>query len=81
MARAGEALYTRLHERTVPTAQRVRRARDARWKTGIHSGLSFLSPTTAAGILVVGSANGRLAWKGASGKTLKAIQDERLASI
>ncbi|WP_223828154.1 DUF4357 domain-containing protein [Halomonas titanicae] len=34
----------------------------------------FLSPTTATGILVGGSANGRLAWKGASGKTLKAIR-------
>ncbi|MFJ5535514.1 DUF4357 domain-containing protein [Vreelandella titanicae] len=41
----------------------------------------FLSPTTATGILVGGSANGRLAWKGVSGKTLKAIQDESLASI
>jgi len=41
----------------------------------------FSSPSTAAGILVGGSANGRLAWKDASGKTLKAIQDERLASI
>ncbi|TMU20315.1 GIY-YIG nuclease family protein [Halomonas sp. ATBC28] len=41
----------------------------------------FSSPSTAAGVLVGGSANGRLAWKDASGKTLKAIQDERLASI
>lgn len=41
----------------------------------------FSSPSTAAGVLVGGSANGRLAWKDASGITLKAIQDERLASI
>lgn len=41
----------------------------------------FSSPSTAAGVLVGGSANGRLAWKDVSGKTLKAIQDERLASI
>lgn len=41
----------------------------------------FSSPSTAAGVLVGGSANGRLAWKDASGKTLKAIQDQRLASI
>lgn len=41
----------------------------------------FSSPSTAAGVLVGGSANGRLAWKDASGKTLEAIQDERLASI
>ncbi|PAU73531.1 GIY-YIG nuclease family protein [Vreelandella alkaliphila] len=41
----------------------------------------FSSPSTAAGVLVGGSANGRLAWKDDSGKTLKAIQDQRLASI
>lgn len=41
----------------------------------------FSSPSTAAGVLVGGSANGRLAWKDASGQTLKAIQDQRLASI
>lgn len=41
----------------------------------------FSSPSTAAGVLVGGSANGRLAWKDARGKILKAIQDERLASI
>ncbi|WP_030069788.1 DUF4357 domain-containing protein, partial [Halomonas alkaliantarctica] len=41
----------------------------------------FSSPSTAAGVLVGGSANGRLAWKDADGKTLKAIQDVRLANI
>ncbi|MGP9551244.1 MULTISPECIES: GIY-YIG nuclease family protein [unclassified Halomonas] len=41
----------------------------------------FSSPSTAAGVLVGGSANGRLAWKDANGKTLKAIQDVRLANI
>ncbi|MGM0856242.1 MAG: GIY-YIG nuclease family protein [Pseudomonadota bacterium] len=41
----------------------------------------FSSPSTAAGVLVGGSANGRRAWKDASGKTLKAIQDERLAAV
>lgn len=41
----------------------------------------FSSPSTAAGVLVGGSANGRRAWKDASGKTLKAIQDDRLAVL
>lgn len=41
----------------------------------------FSSPSTAAGVLVGGASNGRIAWKNANGKTLKAIQDERLASI
>lgn len=41
----------------------------------------FSSPSTAAGVLVGGASNGRTAWKDASGKTLKAIQDERLANI
>ncbi|MEA2118980.1 GIY-YIG nuclease family protein [Halovibrio sp. HP20-50] len=41
----------------------------------------FSSPSTAAGVLVGGASNGRIAWKDASGKTLRAIQDERLASI
>ncbi|MGP9508165.1 GIY-YIG nuclease family protein [Halomonas sp. AOP43-D1-39] len=41
----------------------------------------FSSPSAAAGVLVGGSANGRLAWKDANGKTLKAIQDVRLANI
>lgn len=37
----------------------------------------FGSPSTAAGVLVGGSANGRRAWKDQSGKTLKALQEER----
>ncbi len=41
----------------------------------------FSSPSTAAGVLVGGASNGRIAWKDASGKTLKAIQDARLAGI
>ncbi|MGY4877472.1 GIY-YIG nuclease family protein [Vreelandella aquamarina] len=41
----------------------------------------FSSPSTAAGVLVGGSANGRLAWKDASGKTLKTIQDARFAGV
>lgn len=41
----------------------------------------FSSPSTAAGVLVGGASNGRIAWKNAHGKTLKAIQDERLASL
>ncbi|WP_081195386.1 DUF4357 domain-containing protein [Halomonas sp. BC1] len=41
----------------------------------------FSSPSTAAGVLVGGSANGRLVWKDADGKTLKAIQDDRLSDV
>ncbi|MBE0399518.1 GIY-YIG nuclease family protein [Halomonas sp. FME1] len=41
----------------------------------------FSSPSTAAGVLVGGASNGRIAWKDASGKTLKAIQDARLAKV
>lgn len=41
----------------------------------------FSSPSTAAGVLVGGASNGRITWKNANGKTLEAIQDERLASI
>lgn len=37
----------------------------------------FNSPSTAAGVLVGGSANGRRAWKDARGRTLKALQEER----
>lgn len=37
----------------------------------------FNSPSTAAGVLVGGSANGRRAWKDASGRMLKALQEER----
>jgi hypothetical protein len=39
--------------------------------------LRFNSPSTAAGVLVGASANGRLSWKDARGRTLKAIQEER----
>ncbi|ART63197.1 GIY-YIG nuclease family protein [Kushneria marisflavi] len=41
----------------------------------------FSSPSTAAGVLVGGASNGRTAWKDASGKTLKALQDARLATL
>lgn len=41
----------------------------------------FSSPSTAAGVLVGGASNGRIAWKDASGKTLKAIQEARLESL
>jgi len=37
----------------------------------------FTSPSNAAGVLVGGSANGRLAWKDKSGRTLKALQEAR----
>lgn len=37
----------------------------------------FGSPSTAAGVLIGGAANGRLAWKDASGRTLKALQQAR----
>lgn len=37
----------------------------------------FSSPSTAAGVLVGGSANGRRSWKDARGRTLKALQEER----
>ncbi|MCE3028112.1 DUF4357 domain-containing protein [Salinicola sp. DM10] len=41
----------------------------------------FSSPSTAAGVLVGGASNGRVAWKDASGKTLKAIQEARLDAL
>lgn len=37
----------------------------------------FRSPSSAAGVLVGGSANGRLAWKDPRGTTLKALQQAR----
>lgn len=37
----------------------------------------FGSPSTAAGVLVGGSANGRLAWKDERGRSLKALQQAR----
>ncbi|WP_110685147.1 GIY-YIG nuclease family protein [Salinicola aestuarinus] len=44
-------------------------------------GFRFASPSTAAGVLVGGASNGRVAWKDASGKTLKAIQEARLDAL
>lgn len=41
----------------------------------------FTSPSTAAAVLVGGNSNGRIAWKDASGKTLKAIQEARLEKL
>lgn len=41
----------------------------------------FSSLSTAAGVLVDCSANGRLVRKDANGKTLKAIQDVRLSVV
>lgn len=40
----------------------------------------FPSPSSAAAVLVGGSANGRTAWKDAKGRTLKEIQEARLQS-
>lgn len=37
----------------------------------------FASPSTAAGVLVGGAANGRETWQTPDGRTLKSIQDER----
>ena len=40
----------------------------------------FASPSTAAGVVVGGSANGRLAWKDERGVTLKKLQEARTES-
>ena len=40
----------------------------------------FTSPSSAAGVLVGGSANGRICWKDGSGRTLKALQEIRAGS-
>ncbi len=40
----------------------------------------FNSPSTAAGVLVGGAANGRIAWKDENNKTLREIQEERVES-
>src|SRR6056297_1947082 len=40
----------------------------------------FASPSTAAGVLVGGTANGRKAWKTTAGKILKELQEERLSN-
>ena len=37
----------------------------------------FNSPSLAAGVLVGGSANGRICWKDERGRTLKALQEAR----
>lgn len=41
---------------------------------------TFNSPSTAAGVLLGRSANGRTEWKDAQGRTLKEIQDEELGN-
>jgi len=41
----------------------------------------FTSPSTAAGVLVGGSANGRRAWKDQRGRTLKMLQQARAESM
>ena len=41
----------------------------------------FGSPSMAAGVLVGGSANGRLVWKDRKGRTLKGIQEERAGNV
>ena len=41
----------------------------------------FSSPSAAAGVLVGGSANGRICWKDERGRTLKSIQDERASAV
>jgi hypothetical protein len=38
----------------------------------------FDSPSTAAGVVLARSANGRIEWKGESGQTLKAMQEAAL---
>lgn len=39
---------------------------------------TFSSPSTAGGVLIGGSVNGRTAWKDAQGRTLKSIQEQAL---
>lgn len=41
---------------------------------------SFSSPSTAAAVVLGRSANGRVDWKDRSGRTLKSIQEQKLAS-
>ena len=41
----------------------------------------FSSPSTGAGVLVGGPANGRKSWKTAEGRTLKSIQDARAEAV
>lgn len=40
----------------------------------------FSSPSAAAGVLVGGSANGRICWKDRTGRTLKSLQEARAGS-
>ncbi len=42
---------------------------------------TFTSPSVAAAVLLVRSANGRVEWENANGKTLKEIQDVRVGYI
>jgi hypothetical protein len=41
----------------------------------------FKSPSTAAGVLVGGAANGRIAWKDRNGRTLKEVQQQKIEQI
>ncbi|WP_435106565.1 DUF4357 domain-containing protein [Arhodomonas sp. AD133] len=41
----------------------------------------FASPSTAAGVLVGGAANGRTAWKDRHGRTLKELQNARTEAV
>lgn len=41
----------------------------------------FASPSTAAGVLVGGASNGRIAWKDRNGITLKQLQDKRVGLL
>ncbi|WP_421718069.1 GIY-YIG nuclease family protein [Algiphilus sp.] len=41
----------------------------------------FGSPSTAAGVLVGGAANGRTSWKDGAGRTLKALQEARAETL
>lgn len=41
----------------------------------------FTSPSSAAGVLVGGPANGRNAWKDSTGRTLKKIQNDRMETV
>jgi hypothetical protein len=67
-------LRTELQERgvLVPDGKHLRFTQDYR----------FESPSPAAGVVVGGTANGRLEWKGAKdGRTLKEIQDSRTDDV
>ena len=62
----------------------LRRQLLERWVLAMDSGhlvftqdYRFASPSTAAGVIVGGSANGRTSWKDEHGATLKKLQDAR----